>query len=221
MNNKKTLIFGVNALAQQLYEWLMEDKIPVEAFVIDEQYKQEKSQFCGKPIVYTSSLLHDFPTSQYNMIVAIGYTKMNSVRNEKYLQLKKLGYDIIGYKHPTALVLTDDIGEGNIFFENVTIGKHAKIGNGNIFRPCCLLAHHASVQSFNFFAISSSIAGSVKIGSNCFFGNNCTVKNRIKIDDYTLVGAGCYLSKDTPASNCVYVPTRSILLDGKNSLDML
>lgn len=218
---KKILIFGVSVLAKQLYEWLVEDNYPVEAFVIDEKYKPEQDQFCGKPIVYTASLLRDFPVDQYNIIIAIGYNKMNSGRREKYLQLKKMGYNIIGYKHPTALVLADDIGDGNIFFENVTVGKHAKIGNGNIFRPCCLLAHDAIVNDFNFFAISCSIAGNVKIGSNCFFGNNCTVKNEIKIDDYTLVGAGCYLSKDTPTLNSVYVPARSILLEGKNSLDML
>lgn len=220
-STKRTLIFGVNALAQQLYEWMTEDGIVVEAFVIDEKYKREESWFCGRPIVYTHNLLRDYPTERYHLIIALGYGKMNTGRKEKYRELKEMGYDIIGYRHPTALILTDEIGEGNLFFENVTVGKHAQIGDGNIFRPCSFLAHHAKIQDFNFFAISSSIAGSVQIGSNCFFGNNCTVKNRIRIDDYTLVGAGCYLSKDTKGPNGVYVPARSVLLEGKNSIDML
>lgn len=220
-NGKKTLIFGTNALAQQLYEWMEEDGIPVEAFVIDEKYKKEESQFCDKPIVYTENLLKEFPVEQYHVVIALGYGKMNSIREKKYYELKAMGYEIAGYQHPTAMVMTEDVGEGNLFFERVTIGKHAHIGNCNIFRPCCFVAHHTNVEDFNFFAISSSIAGSTKIGSNCFFGNNCTVKNRIHVDDYTLVGAGCYLSGNTKGTHEVYVPARSVLLEGKNSLDML
>lgn len=194
---KKTLIFGINRFAELLSEYMEEDGIPVAGFLVDKKYKPDQEMFCGKPIYITEHMEQEVPADNYNVILALGYHKMNTIRQMKYLELKEKGYEIIGYRHPTALIQADQIGEGNIFLENVTIGKHVRIGKGNVFYPCAHVAHHTQVEDFNFFAISCSVAGSVRINSNCFFGNNCTLKNGIIVHDYTLVGAGCYLQGNT------------------------
>ncbi len=216
---KETLIFGINRFAELLSEYMEEDGISVAGFLVDEKYKPDTDLFCRKPIFYTEYMEQEVPAEQYNVILALGYHKMNTIRQKKYQEMKEKGYEIIGYRHSTALIQTDQIGEGNIFLENVTIGKHVKIGTGNIFYLCAHLAHHTQVKDFNFFAISCSVAGSVSIYNNCFFGNNCTLKNGIQVHDYTLVGAGCYLQRNTDIGG-VFVPARCVQLEGKNSLDI-
>lgn len=218
---KKILIFGINRYAELLSEYMMEDGMPVSAFVVDEKYGMGQTMFQNRPVVFTENVQNECPPEEYQAIFALGYTKMNELRQIKQRKFREMGYEIIGYRHPSALILTDEIGEGNVFLENVTIGKHTKIGEGNVFYPCAHVAHHSQVGDFNFFAISCSVAGSVQLGNNCFLGNNCTLKNGIKVHDHTLVGAGCYLADDTEYGGGVYVPARSILLEGKNSMDML
>lgn len=218
---KEILIFGINRYAELLAEYMTEDGRKVGAFVIDERYKTGQERFLGRPVIFTENVQNEYPPDKYQVILALGYTKMNELRQKKQREFREMGYDIIGYRHPSALILTDEIGEGNVFLENVTIGKHVRIGEGNVFYPCAHVAHHSHAGDFNFFAVSCSIAGSVQIGNNCFFGNNCALKNGIRVHDQTLVGAGCYLSEDTKSEGGVYVPARSILLEGKNSTDML
>ena len=143
---------------------------------------------------------------------------MNNTRKRLFKLIKEKGYSITNYIHSTALVLSKDIGEGSLIFENVVIGRFAKIGIGNIFYPCSLFAHHSTAGDFNFFAIASSVAGNVTIGNNCFIGNNATTKDSIKISDYTLIGAGSYIAINTEPYG-VYVPAKSIKLYDMKSTD--
>lgn len=154
------------------------------------------------------------------MIICVGYTHMNSVRQRIFHEAKGKGYNIISFIHKTATVLTDDIGEGTIIMERALIGPFCKLGNANIIFADAHIAHHTTVGDFNFFTISVAVAGNVKIGCNCFFGNNCTIRNGIEIEDYTLVGAGAYVSRNTEKYD-VLVPTRAVKLEGKTSLDIV
>lgn len=161
-----------------------------------------------------------FPPSEYEMIICVGYTHMNSIRQRIFTEAKAKGYHIISFIHESATVLTDEIGEGTIVMERALIGPFCKLGIGNIVFADAHIAHHTTIGDFNFFTISVAIAGNIKIGNNCFFGNNCTIRNGIEIRDYTLVGAGAYVSKSTEAYD-VMVPNRAVKLDGKTSLDIV
>jgi acetyltransferase-like isoleucine patch superfamily enzyme len=143
---------------------------------------------------------------------------MNTFRESKFAEAEEKGYQIVGYRHPTAIVLTDDIDTTNIIMEGVVIGQSCKVGKGNVFWPMAHVAHHTIVGNYNFFTISCSVAGNITIGNNCVFGNNCTIKNGVTIEDYALIGAGAYISHDVEAES-VYVPPRSYRLEGKKSLD--
>ena len=215
---KKAIIFGTDQFAEILYEYLLkEGQVEIIAFTINREYKI-KETFKDLPVICFEEIETHYPPDIYGIYICLGYTKMNFFRAEKFAQAKKKGYTILNYTHPSALVLSEDLGEGNIIMEGVTIGIGCSIGNGNVFWARAHLAHHTQVGDFNFFTISVAIAGNIIIQNNCFFGNNCTVKNGLKIASYTLVGAGCYLSENTQEYS-VYVPARSCRLDNKKSID--
>lgn len=216
----KVIIFGTTQFAELLYFNLKKDKeYEVVAFTVDGAFKKY-DRFCELPVIDFEDITTIYNPERYGMFICVGYSKMNMIRKEKFLKAKEKGYRIINYIHPTALIQTKFIGEGNIFMEGVIIGPFVKIGNGNIFYPKAHIAHHTSLGNFNFIAISAAIAGNVLIADNCFFGNNCTTRNDIIIQKFTLVGAASYLSCSTDSEGLVYVPPRSVKLPNKSSFEI-
>lgn len=223
MDMKRTIIFGVEQFADQLYRLLKDDAdYEVEAFCLDHKYRcsnqHEIKNHLGLPAVDFEDLEKYYSPNEYGILFCIGYTDMNRLRESRMKSAKERGYQILSYCHPTAIVQADAIGTGNIFMEGCIIGQGVTIGDGNIFWPASHIAHHTSVGNYNFFTISVAVAGNIKIHDFCVFGANSTVKNGIEINDGTLIGAGAYISHDTEAWSC-YTPPRTYKLEGKSSLD--
>lgn len=221
---QKAILFGMNAFSRLLRKYLAEtDDMRVTALTAESAYiSKDVIEKWGEdeiPIIPFENLEEICPPDEYGVLVCIGYSQMNSVRERVFKIVREKGYRIMSYIHPTATVLADRVGDGTIVMERALIGAFVTMGEGNIFYPASHIAHDSVIGDFNFFSISCSVAGHVSVGNNCFLGNNCTTKNGIRIGDYTLVGAGCYLSKSSEPYS-VYVPARSVLLEGKDSRDM-
>lgn len=214
---KKVIIFGLDQFAEMIFELLCEEGHEIVAFTVDKTYCKDKEKF-SKPIVPFEELESLYVPEEHGIIFCIGYTDMNRLREKRMNMAMDKGYEILSYKHPTAIVQAKEIGYGNIFMEGSIIGQGCKIGNGNIFWPMAHVAHHTTVQNYCFFTISCSIAGNILIKDYCVFGNNCTIKNGIEIGEGCLIGAGAYISKSTEDWS-VYTPPRSYKLEGKSSLD--
>ena len=153
------------------------------------------------------------------MLIAVGYSRMNTVRQDIYNRLKKYKYHIASYIHSSVKIPECvSLGEGNIILEHVCIGLFGKLGNGNLLWAHALLGHNCSIGDFNTISSSASVSGCVEVKDNCFIGNNATVRDHVKIDSFTLVGAGTYISKDTEKGS-VYVPARAVKLD-RHSMDI-
>lgn len=215
---QKAIIFGADQFAEILYYFLQqENKIEIVGFTVDSKYRNN-DYFQGLPLVDFENVEQIYPPTEYGIYICVGYTNMNSVREQKYNEAIIKGYTILSYIHPTAVINSEVVGGGLIVMENVTIGAKCEIGKGNVFWANAHVAHHTKMGDFNFFTISVAVAGNITIGNNCFFGNNCTIKNGINIADKTLIGAGCYLDRNTNPYD-VYVPARSVCLDDKKSTD--
>lgn len=216
---EKVFIFGVTDLAENLFYHLMDDGVKIEGFVVNRNYKQNDI-FLGYSVYEYENLDEVFPDIEISFYVCIGYSHMNCYRKQLFEEIKKKNYHIKSYIHKTANIFTQDIGEGNLIFECAYVGMYSHIGDGNIFYPKSMVAHHAYVGDFNFFSISCSVAGKVVIGNENFFGNNSTTKDRIEIGNKVLIGAGAYVDKNL-TDNKVIVPQKSIVLENKNSYDLI
>lgn len=217
----KVIIFGTNQLAELMCYHLEQDpKYEICAFTVHRKYYLN-DKFLDYPVIPYEDILKNHKPEEYSMLVCVGYYRMNLARQEIYSEIKRNGYPIIGYIHPSAVILSNELGEGSIVMENVTIGLKCKIGEGNIFYSGVNVAHHTTIGDYNFFSVSCSVAGNVKIGNNCFFGNNCTIRNGISVYNRTLVGAAAYLDRNSEEDG-VYVPPRTIKLEKKSfEIDLL
>lgn len=216
----KIVIFGNNDFARLMKYYIdIDDDREVVAFTVNQKYINEKT-FCGLPVVAFENLEEHFPKSENDILIAIGNSKMNQVREKVFEECKKKGYKLANYIHSSCSVHSKIEGEGNILLENCLIYPFAKIGNGNLMWDHVLISHDCVVGNFNTFSSYADLCGYVKIGNNGYFGKHCILNDYIEIADYTLVGAAAYAKNNTKKYDVV-VPARSIVLDHKKSTDLM
>ena len=221
INQKDIIIFGANDLGRLLKYYLENDMDPrkVVAFTMNKQYIQE-NKFLGLPVVAFEDIKDIYSPNEYEIMIAIGNSKMNEVRKKIFLECKEKGYIVASYYHSSCSIHSKDIGEGNILLENCLVYPFAKIGNGNLMWDHVLISHDCVVGDFNTFSSYADLCGYVTIGNNGYFGKHCIINEHSIIADYTLVGANAYAKKETKPYDVV-VPARSIVLDNKKSTDLM
>nr|WP_223285467.1 hypothetical protein [Paenibacillus sp. PL91] len=144
---------------------------------------------------------------------------MNDIRKLIWHECKEKGYKIASIIHPSATILAENVGEGNIILENVVIQPFVKIGFGNLIWPSVTIGHDCNIGNFNTFTGNVSFSGFVNVGNNCFIGNSCVFRDHINIGDYTFTGINTSIIKDTKPYS-VIVPPKSQLLKKIKSIDM-
>ena len=204
---KPVIIFGSAEMAQVAHFYLTHDsEYTVEAFTVDRDYLSS-STFCDLPVVAFEEVENLYPPENFAMFIAVGYTKLNTLRAAKYEAAKAKGYELISYVSSKATTWPDlSIGENCFIFENNTIQPFVKIGNNVMIRCGTCIGHHATIADNCFISSHVAIAGSVKIGKNCFIGVNATIRDHINIADKCLIGAGVLLLADAEAEG-VYMGT--------------
>ena len=217
---KNLVIFGTNDFGRLLKYYIeKDDNRKVEGFTVNRNYIQE-DEFLGVPVVPFEEIESKYSPEKYEILIAIGNSKMNDVRKNVYMQCKEKGYTVASYIHSSCSIHSNDIGEGNILLENCLVYPYAKIGNGNLMWDHVLISHDCTVGDFNTFSSYADLCGYVKIGNNGYFGKHCILNDFMEIADYTLVGAAAYAKKNTKPYDVV-VPARIIILENKKSTDLM
>lgn len=203
--NKPLVIFGSGDIAQLAYYYFSTDSnYEVAAFAVDASYIKEPS-FCGLPVVAFEDVIETFPPENNDFFVALSYSKLNSLRKEKFFAAKEKGYKLASYISSQATVLNErKIGENCFILEDNTIQPFVTIGNNVTLWSGNHIGHHSVIHDHAFIASHVVVSGGVEIGEQCFVGVNATLRDHIKIGEKCVVGAGTLLLADA-ASEGVYV----------------
>lgn len=204
---KPVIIFGAGDIAQLAHFYLSHDSAyTVHAFTVDRDYISN-STFCDLPVVPFEDIENLYPPENFEMFVAISYTKLNTVREAKYLAAKAKGYNLISYVSSKATTWPDlSIGENCFILEDNTIQPFVKIGNNVTLWSGNHIGHHVTISDNCFIASHVVISGGVNIGKNCFIGVNATLRDHITIGDKCVIGAGTLLLANAEPEG-VYIGT--------------
>lgn len=204
---KKIIIFGSGDIAQLAHFYFStESEYEVAAFTVDKQYIQEP-KFCGLPVIPFEKVTEEYPPEKYGFFVALSYSKLNSVRKEKFLAAKALNYKLVSFISPRATILNQNqIGENCFILEDNTIQPFVSIGNNITLWSGNHIGHHSTINDHSFVASHVVISGGVTIGEQCFIGVNATLRDHIKVGDKCVIGAGALLLGDAEPEG-VYVGT--------------
>lgn len=209
----KIIIFGTGDIAQIAnYYFNIDTPHKVIAFTVNKKYITT-DRFEDLPVYAFEDIEKAFPPSEYKMFIALSYSNMNRIREEKYFEAKAKGYELISYISSKCSNMTQyEIGDNCFIFEDNTIQPFVKIGNNVTLWSGNHIGHHSKIHDHNFISSHVVISGHCIIESNCFLGVNSTLAHKVTIATGTLLGAGVIISKNTEA-NKVYVAARPIVLE--------
>ena len=225
----KILVIGAYKLAKEVKSFVERYNLyEIIGYSVNEKYITS-DVFEGKPI-YPLEYIENYVDINTKVFVGISWgNRLNQVRKDIYMELKKKGYSFANLIAPQAVILTDNIGEGNWFHEYCFIGHDASIGNNNEFMGFSSVGHYSCVGSHNHFS-KCSVGGATQIGDCNFVGMQSIIYNRICVGDKNLIGAGTIIKRNLGNYNIVVAKESSavqlkekqielvILTEGKNFL---
>lgn len=202
---KNLVIFGAAEQAELAHYYFSQHSYyQVVAFAVDAAYLQQ-SQFCGLPILPFEGIDKQFSPHFHDFFVALGYSKLNQNRREKYLVAKALGYRMASYISPAATKLNNGkFGDNCFVLEDNTIQPFVTIGNNVTLWSGNHIGHHSTIHDHCFIASHVVISGGVEIGESCFVGVNATLRDHIRVGSRCVIGAGALLLADAEP-NGVYI----------------
>ena len=194
---KPLVIFGSGDIAQLAHHYFSTDSdYDIVAFTVDAEFIED-SEYCGLPVVPFENLTSSYPPNSYDLFIAVGYSKLNSIRKAKFLAAKEKGYSLASYISSRASILNDEnIGENCFIFEDNTIQPFVTIGNNVTLWSGNHIGHHTVIHDHTFIASHVVVSGGVKIGEQCFIGVNATLRDHITIGVRCVIGAGALMLAD-------------------------
>lgn len=194
----KVIIFGNGQNAEVAYYYLTHDSDhEVVAFTVDKNYLNGQS-FWGLPVVPFEELEKYYPPSLYKIFIPIPFTDLNKLREEKYLESKKRGYQFISYISSKATYYGTSVGENCFILENNVIQPFVEIGNNVILWSGNHIGHHSKIDDHCFLASHIVVSGSVTVEPYCFIGVNATIRDNVVIGKQSIIGAGTLILNDIP-----------------------
>ena len=94
---------------------------------------------------------------------------MNSLRAEKFNDIKSNKYEFINYIDERSVIAENvQIGTNCLILENQTIQPFVKIGDNSILWSSNHIGHGTSININNYISSHVVISGNCNIGKNCF-----------------------------------------------------
>ena len=201
----RIVIYGNGAMAKVLHSYAR-GCMDVSGFTVDDScISGGASTFCGLPLVPFSRVQEIFDPAGYQMIIAMGFIDMNSLRERKYEEARAKGYSFGKFVHE-SVVSHDDvtIQDNCIILDHVSIHPGCSIGQGTFMSSNVNVGHDCIIGSSNFINSGVSIAGGCQIGAGCFFGVNASLGNGVQIGARNFIAANTLVNKST-RDNEVYL----------------
>jgi sugar O-acyltransferase (sialic acid O-acetyltransferase NeuD family) len=213
MSKQKIILFGTGDIAQiAAYYFNIDSDYEVVAFTANVEFIKE-TELNGKPVVAFEDIEIYYPPSEFKMFIALSYSKMNKIREQKYKEAKEKGYELVSYISSKCSNMSQfPLGDNCFVFEDNTIQPFVKIGNNVTLWSGNHIGHHSIIHSHNFVSSHVVISGHCEIKSNCFLGVNSTIGHKVTIEKENIIGAGTIITKSTNEYD-VYVPAKSIKLE--------
>ncbi|HEU4656676.1 MAG TPA: acetyltransferase [Capillimicrobium sp.] len=206
-DGRKVVIFGATDFARIAAFYLDHDSPhEVVAFCVDEAYLPEERELLGRPIVAFETLEETHPPGEHAMLAMIGFSGLNSVREQAYEKCKAKGYEMISYVCSKATTWPDlDIGENTFIFEDNVIQPFVRIGSNVVLWSGNHIGHDATIEDHVFIASHAVVSGHVTIKDHCFVGVNATFRDGVTVAPRCIIGANAVVMKDTQEGDVLAV----------------
>lgn len=202
------VIFGTGDLALVLSRHLRAEQPGRRiVFTVDRERLTTGPTLDGLEVVAFEDLEDGFPPDRCEMLVAIGYHRVNRSRAEVFERCRRKGYRLTRYvgagvNHCEPL----EMGENCLIFPGTTLHPFVGIGDNVIIWGQCHVGHHTVIEDHAFLA-SAGVSGRCRVGTRSFLGAGSWVGDHVSIGEGNVIGAGAVITRDTGDGE-VYRPDR-------------
>lgn len=218
---KKAVIFGSGSFAEIVYYYLTHDSLyDVAAFTVSQEHLDKDNLF-DLPILPFEEIEKQYPPEQYEMYIAVGYTKVNKIREDFYHKAKEKGYRLLTYISSNATLLSKNIGDNCFILEDNTIQPFVHIGNNVVCWSGNHIGHHSIIEDHCYITSHVVISGHCTIKKRTFIGVNATLRDKIVIAEDNVIGAGAVILKNTQPMQVFAVKTTDLFARSSDKLSKL
>ena len=166
----------------------------------------------GLPVVPFEGLQQSHPPDDFDMFIALGYRRMNHLREERCATARELGSTLVSHVSPRASTWPELIvGDNCLILDQVMIHPYVTIGDDVIVWSGAHIGHNSTVGDHCFIASRAAVSGNVRIGHHTFLGTNCTVRDGLTIGPENAIGAGVVVTRDSEPGQVFAPPVPRIL----------
>lgn len=184
---------------------------PVAAFTVDRAFLKG-DRLHDLPVVAFEEVLDRFPPDRFAMVIAVGHSRVNHLRAERYVAAKAMGYGFINLVSPQATIWPGvAIGENCTIGDACVIQPYTRLGDNVRVGTGCVIGHHVSLGDHCSLAIGVTIAGSVTIEPYAFVGAGVVIRDRVVVGESAYLGAGVVLSGNARAKGVYAAPEPTLL----------
>lgn len=210
MSFKKIIVYGLGSLSE-IFTFTLENdsEDQIVAYTIHEKnlaaLKTRPDFIKQKKIIPFEEIETQYPPEDFSLFIAIGYAKMNEIRQKYFKEAKDKGYQL--YSHicrKNTIWPTLEVGENVLIWEHNNLQPFVKIEDGVIISRGNSIGHNSTIGAFSFIANHAVFCGFNTVGPKCFIGSNATISDGVNIGESTLVGASAFITRDT-AEGSAYV----------------
>jgi sugar O-acyltransferase (sialic acid O-acetyltransferase NeuD family) len=199
------IIFGASTFSSLAWYCISHDTpYQCKGFTVDQAYCNA-SHHEGLPLIPFESLALHFPPERNSLILPIGFTAINGLRQTRYLEAKTKGYKIASYVSSRASIWLDlSVKDNCLIYEHAIIQPFTTIGENTIIRSGAHISHHCKIGNHVFIAAGATLGGNVTVQDQAFIGLGAVIRDGITISEKSFIGAGAVVIKDTEP-NGVYI----------------
>lgn len=202
---KPLIIYGNASTAYAAGQYFAQHHLcEVAAYTVDNNFISSPS-FQGKPLIPFEDIQNVFAPEDHDMLIPLGYLRMNHLREERVNQAKLKGYQLQTYISPHSVIAKDiEIRENTLIYELAIVRANTTLGQNVIINAGANVGHDCKIGSHCFIAAGVVIGGKVNIGEYCVIGLGAILSPGISIASGSFIGAGTVATKDITESGLYY-----------------
>jgi acetyltransferase-like isoleucine patch superfamily enzyme len=197
------VIFGAGDAAQLMkfyLEWCGEHR--VVGFTVDADRLGAKT-FEKLPLVAWEDLEKHFPPAAVQLFAPISYAKLNTVRQQRFLDGRARGYRFISFIHPKATYYGTPVGENCLILEASYIHPFSEIGD-NVMVWGGVVSHHTRIAD-HCFLTSAIVMANTTLGPRCFVSFSDVIDG-VTIGEACVIARRAYVTTSLPPNTVVIGP---------------
>lgn len=211
MSVKPVVIFGTGQLAEiAAYYFDKDSDREIAGFVADAPDPNQQMLY-DRYVVSFDEVADRFPPSSHDAFVAIGYSKINAVRQTKCEAMRALGYTLASYVSSHAIIFDNVVyGDNSFILEHNTVQPFVRMGSGIVLWSGNHIGHHSSVGDYAFISSHVVVSGNCSVGARSFLGVNATLNDGISVGERCVVGSSCLVTKSVPDEGVLNTPAAEL-----------